>query len=224
MQNNNASVELYYWPIRGLVASVQNLLEYLHIPYTRTNYKTQEEWQKIKASLPVDFPNLPYLKDADTIITESTAIIVYLTIKANRKEMNGKEEDRVRFVQLNGIIQDIILGVNLPAYTSKDLEELKNSIKQFADVRSKARLEGLDALLGKQDWLLGYLTYLDFILVEHLERVSLYDEELGTEVLKSYPKLTAYLKRFQEIPEIKAFRESDRFLKRPVLMDVAIWK
>jgi len=64
----------------------------------------------------------------------------------------------------------------------------------------KYKFSGLNEILGKREWALGYLTCLDFILAELIERFTDMDKEIGSKVATDYPNLQAHFKRFLELP------------------------
>ena len=222
---NNNQVILGYWDFRGLGEPLKTALEYLNIPYIMELYSTdsEEEWFQKKEQAEYLFPNLPYLIDGDKTITESEAILVHICLKAGRYEMLGKHQDRVEFIQFSNIIYDIYKAFTRPLFDNKTIDSFKNNISSVVNEFQK-KLTGLNEALGKREWLLGYLTYLDFILGELIERLSQIDEEIGTEITRDYPNLIAHMKRFVEIPRIREYRQSERFKARPHNAHLAIWK
>lgn len=44
------------------------------------------------------------------------------------------------------------------------------------------------------------------------------------EILNDYKNLQAFLKRFEELPKIKAYMQSDEFMKRPCNNKSAGWR
>jgi glutathione S-transferase len=218
------NVTLGYWDIRGLGEPIKALLEYLRIPYSQDKYGKTDEWKAKKSTMNMDFPNLPYLIDGEKSLSETEAILGYLCLKANKPEMLGKPEDAIEFIQLKGIVGDIQNGITRPSYGSKSLEEFKKACDDFVLGGGKYKFDGIEAILGKREWLLGYLTYLDFWFVELVERFEDIDKEVGTKIIANYPNLQAYVKRFLELPEIKEYRQSGRFQARPHNNYMAIWK
>lgn len=75
----NKQMTLCYWNIRGLGSSIRNLLRYVGADYQDVsvefagapNYR--ENWLKVKYTLGLDFPNLPYLVDGDLKLTQVSA-------------------------------------------------------------------------------------------------------------------------------------------------------
>jgi len=221
MATNN--LILGYWNSRGMGEQVRTLLAYLDLPYELKVYNTFDDWAPFKASAQFPFPNLPYLTDGDKTITETEAIQAHLCLKAKRPDLLGKNEDRVQFIQLRGVISDFNNAMIGPCYTNSSVEEYKKSVEATMG-RYGSKLKDLDKILEKNEWLLGYLTYLDFFLAEIIERFTLMDSEIGTCVTKDYPNLQAHAKRFVELPAIKAYRESDKYKTRPHNGYSAVWK
>jgi len=216
-------VTLGYWAIRGVAETARTLMEHLQIPYDQEIYTDQQTWETKKANFGHRFANLPYLIDGEKTLTETDAIFAYICLKAGKPEMAGKPDDLIDFLQIKGVIGDIRQGLSRAVYGAKEKEDIKKTLDALMAGKGNAKLDDLNEILGQKDWLLGYLTYLDFILVELLERFSDMDAELGTTVMGKYSNLQAYLKRFLELPGVKEYRASDRFKARPYNMLTAKW-
>ncbi len=75
-------------------------------------------------------------------------------------------------------------------------------------------LEKLSKVLGKNDWLCGKdITYIDFLFHETLDCLFKHNPD----ILK-FPNLTDYLRRFKELPKIKEYMSSPRWVEVPFLM------
>lgn len=71
-------MELRYWSLRGRPEPIKMLLNYLKLDYTFKGYELTEykQWHEVdKPQLNTFFPNLPYLRDGEEVITESDAIV-----------------------------------------------------------------------------------------------------------------------------------------------------
>ena len=81
-------IELGYWKIRGLVGGARVMLEHAGAEWNETFYEAHQkedgswdrsEWTNVKATPEIQknfaFPNLPWLKDGDVCISQSTAIL-----------------------------------------------------------------------------------------------------------------------------------------------------
>jgi len=219
---DSSKVILGYWNMRGFAEPIRMFLEYLDIPYVEKKYDEVEEWLPERQSGVIPFPNLPYLRDGDYSVTESEAILAYLAIKAKKSELTGKDEDKARFVQLSGVISDQKLCEY--AYWAKDMDDLRQKCEVWKSWWGLSKLPGLNDLLGKNEWLMGYFTYLDLMFAEATERTRDMDAECGTNILTDYPNIIAHQKRVHELPAIKAYRQTDRFQPRPYWRPVAFWK
>lgn len=84
---------LGYWKIRGLAQHLRLLMAHTGIKFEEKSYfeDSRSLWfEGDKKTIKTPFPNLPYLKDGEFIITESTAIQRYIVRKSNNKELLGK--------------------------------------------------------------------------------------------------------------------------------------
>ena len=80
-------IEIGYWKIRGLVGGIRVLLEHVGEEWKESQYEAhfkddlwdRSEWQNIKKSEEVQskfaFPNIPWMKDGDVCLSQSTAIL-----------------------------------------------------------------------------------------------------------------------------------------------------
>ncbi|XP_071624578.1 uncharacterized protein [Heliangelus exortis] len=89
-------VTLGYWDIRGLAHAVRLLLEYTETPCQERRYRPgaapdfdHSDWTNEKEKLGLDFPNLPYLIDGPTKLTQSNAILRYIARKHGMGEAEG---------------------------------------------------------------------------------------------------------------------------------------
>lgn len=218
-------VTLGYWDIRGLAESIRTFLEYLQIPYDQEKFTKYEDWVERKSKMNIRFVNLPFLIEEGKIVVESEAILARLSQIANKPDLAGKEQDRIEFIQIQGVVNDIIKGIDQCFYGGhKTEEEVKKKAEGFMGWRGASKFKDLDSLLSEREWALGYLTYLDFRLVEYLERLADLDRELGTKTVSDYPNLQAYIKRLYELPGVKEYRASSRFQARPHNFFMAAWK
>nr|XP_054917571.1 glutathione S-transferase class-mu 26 kDa isozyme 1-like [Dermacentor andersoni] len=65
----------------------------------------------------------------------------------------------------------------------------------------------------------GRLTYVDFLLYEGLD----WHREFKAETLQRYPHIVEYLKRFEELPNIKEYFASGRHKKWPISSHLRKW-
>lgn len=62
------------------------------------------------------------------------------------------------------------------------------------------------------------LTYVDFIAYENIDQARLL---LGEDILDQTPNIKEFMKRFEELPNLKEYFASDRFQQFPILTERA---
>jgi hypothetical protein len=135
-------LKIGYWKIRGLIAPVRYILEYLGVPYEEVQYEQGDApdydrscWFSVKEKLGLDFPNLPYLIDGDVQITESSAIMRYITNQYASKAFGGKKDvDSANIDMMFGVVSDIKSAATGHCYGSGD----KNAVIEISN-----RMEGV---------------------------------------------------------------------------------
>lgn len=102
------------------------------------------------------------------------------------------------------------------ALIAPNFEESRKKYEDNLDNTLKAWDEHLQGKL----WVLGdRLTYVDFLFYECLD----WNYELKPEAFQLYPVLLAYLKRFEELPNIKKHMCSGKYSKYPILGPMVKW-
>eukprot|EP01016_Furgasonia_blochmanni_P002662 TRINITY_DN11036_c0_g1_i1.p1 TRINITY_DN11036_c0_g1~~TRINITY_DN11036_c0_g1_i1.p1 ORF type:complete len:213 (+),score=72.48 TRINITY_DN11036_c0_g1_i1:61-639(+) len=180
------------------------------IPYVNKRYASKDDWFGVdKPALDTPFPNLPYLKDGDKIITESSAIILHIILRSGKLELLGKTvDDKVLVVQLRGVIMD----ARVPLF--REPTNYIEVTRKIIEDHCKTSLKKLSTHLGDKQYLVGdYITFADLYMIEFLEHLL----GIDAEVLKEFPNLDGLHKRYLEIPQINSYRVSDRFLAKPIL-------
>nr|XP_048299440.1 glutathione S-transferase Mu 2-like isoform X1 [Myodes glareolus] len=146
---------LGYWDIRGLCHAIRLFLEYTDSSYEEKRYTTgnaadfdRSQWLNDKFKLGLDFPNLPYLIDGSTKITQSNAILRYLGRKHNL--CGETEEERIRIDILEKQVMDtrfqLVMVCYSPEFEKQRLEYLKG-------LPEKMKL--YSEFLGKRPWFAG---------------------------------------------------------------------
>ena len=104
---------LGYWAIRGLAERIRQLLEYLGFSYSEERYEGAEgrkkwfEVDKPKLSHKNPALTLPFLIDGEKVVAESDAILIYLSHKAGRVDLLGRNADeQVLLATAHGIYKD----------------------------------------------------------------------------------------------------------------------
>ncbi|XP_054660004.1 glutathione S-transferase 2 isoform X2 [Grus americana] len=148
-------VTLGYWDIRGLAHAIRLLLEYTETPYQERQYRPgpapdfdPSDWTNEKEKLGLDFPNLPYLIDGPTKLTQSNAILRYIARKHN---MCGEtEEEILRVDMLENQIMDLRMSFSQLCY-NPDFEKLKPAYLE----QLPGKLRELSRFLGSRPWFAG---------------------------------------------------------------------
>lgn len=202
---------LGYWKTRGTAQAIRLLLAHTGESFTEEFYEigpgpefSRDEWLDVKDNLDLDFPNLPYYIDGENKVTNSAAILRYLGRKHNICGKTEKERIRVDIIAeelkelRDGFIRLCYLDYKMlrPKYK----KELPKKLKPFQN------------FLGKNKFLAGEeVTYVDFVLYELIDVHNvMFPECLEKTNLKDYHA------RVADLPKVKEFMASDKFLKGPI--------
>lgn len=205
-----------YWTLRGLGQASRFVLEYTGEEYEDVRFdalNNKEKWQEEKAKNPhgLEFPNLPFYVDGDVKLTQSSAILHHLA-KRHGLAGSGSDADWRRLDLLEGVLGDVRMTFAWLCYGAKD-EESFNKQRPMMKERIMPMLKQLSAALGAQQWLLGdKISFVDFLLYDVLSNWL----ELEKDLLGELPTLQQLRTRFEALPAIKAFMQSDRFIKWPI--------
>uniref|UniRef100_A0A674H6Z0 Glutathione S-transferase n=1 Tax=Taeniopygia guttata TaxID=59729 RepID=A0A674H6Z0_TAEGU len=213
-------VTLGYWDIRGLAHAIRLLLEYTDTPYQERQYRPgpapdydPSDWTNEKEKLGLDFPNLPYLIDGPTKLTQSNAILRYIARKHN---MCGEtEEEKQRVDLLENQLMDLRMSFARLCY-SPDFEKLKPAYLE----QLPQKLQELSRFLGSRPWFAGQkITFVDFLAYDVLDQQRMFVPECPE--LKG--NLARFLQRFEALDKISAYMSSGRFMKTPIFWRLAKW-
>lgn len=204
----DSKLTVAYWDCQAAGHPTRLLLAYHKIDFEDKAYVVGEgdEWfKKDKLSLNTNFPNLPYIKDGDFVLTESGAVIQYAALKTGNEELLGKTKlDEIRIAQFAGVLRDQLLklyevtGVKEEAERDKFFEE---KIAPFTEKISK--------VLGDKSYCIGYLTYVDFPLAFQSDVLM----RMRPEYLKKWPNLVAHRDRIWNSEGVQAYRKSKTYPK-----------
>ena len=104
----------------------------------------------------------------------------------------------------------------VPLFFSKDYEKDLANFK----VSALQRFDKFKGLLGEKDYMAGRLTWVDFVLAEYLQGMTL----LMPDVIYNYPTLIAYIERFWAFPEFQDYFKSDRWDEHSIIPHFCAWK
>lgn len=214
MDSSSSSLILGYWAIRGLAEPVRLLLEYLNISYKEEKYITVEDKERwlstIKPNLDTPFPNLPYLIDNGKVITETDAILFYISCKANRKDLFGSSDEEIlKLTQIRGVLKDFSRIISSLTYNPNFNEKLKNDTLEnelFPYINKIIKFIGENYyLIGKE------FKYVDLFFYENIEILQVLEPNL----FNIFPALKKYWENFRKLNNIEKYLESGRFIARP---------
>jgi len=177
-----------------------------------------KDWQHIRSTLDMPFPNLPYLIDTSENnpiqLTQSNAILRHL---ARRYDFYGdSESERAAIDVLQDQAYDFRNEIIKPAYTPG--EEYSDLYEQFATHTLPKYLHSFEKYLagsGDEKHFIGNrLSLVDFVLYELLWQMTLMVPHSIT--ASNRPTLFAFIKHFQSIPLVAAYTESGNYIKHPI--------
>ncbi|KAF0290812.1 Glutathione S-transferase Mu 1 [Amphibalanus amphitrite] len=205
-----------YWTLRGLGQASRFILEYTGEEYQDVRFdaiNAKEKWQEEKTKNPhgLEFPNLPFYVDGDIKLTQSAAILHHLAKKHGLAGANTEEEWR-RLDLLEGVLGDVRMTFAWLCYGCRD-EASFSAQRPVMRERVTPVIKQLSASLGSKQWLLGdKISYIDFLLYDVLSNWL----ELEKDLLDELPNLQQFRARFEALPAIKTYMQSERFIKWPL--------
>lgn len=205
-----SKITIAYWGIKGRGEPLRHIAAYTGLDFENKLYTDPNEWfGKDKPALKSEFPNLPYILDGDVVVTESEACALYLIHKSKKLDLVGTNaEEVVHLTQIKGVLNDT-LNALYKVGMNKDLSEA-DLAKGIQD-NVVPKVTNLAKHLGNKEWFLGRLTLVDFFFVQVLKHLS-----LNSTIVKDL-NLCEYIKRYDELPAIKAYTASDKDVKGPFL-------
>jgi glutathione S-transferase len=197
-----------YWKVRGLGQHLRLLLAYTGVDFEEVQYENREQWfDADKKNLGFDFPNLPYLIDGDFKLTESAAIAKYIINRSGKTDLLGKNvEDSGLVNNLIGVLTDALKDIK-GLFWNKDYENLKIEYLE----KARPKLDAIKKFVGDNQFAIGYLTLVDFLLAENLY----YFETLYPSEKSNYGFWWRIRHNFESLPEIKAYYTRPTALKGP---------
>lgn len=222
-------VYLVFWDFRGLKEAIVKLLEYCGVNYeSHTINKLKDDWPSLKSFLfsqGVEFPNLPYISHKGKVLSESLAIKAYIAEEFEHQELLPKMHQYVDFLEINGIIVDLLAALIGPSYTSQSIAEFKSTLQESLENHS-LKLEGLAKLLKTRKWLLGdQLSILDFRFSDTIEVMLAINEDLQMNDFNiDFSSFRRYFADFSQLPAIAAYKQSSRYQERPYFSRYGAWR
>ncbi len=228
--DEHARLTLGYWGIRGLAQPIRFLLVCAQVPFSEvrlgvfqdgtlmTEAQEEEDWQSLRGTLDMPFPNLPYLIDSGENpplqLTQSNAILRFL---ARRYDFYGDtESERVKIDVLQDEAYDFRNAIINTAYTRGD--DYTAAYEHFAAHTLPKYLDGFESYLAARRNPLFFvgsrLSLVDFVLYELLWQMTLMVPVSIS--AHTRPTLLAYIQHFETIPQIASYRRSDNYITHPI--------
>ena len=182
------------------------------------NPAESKEWQETKQSLPLDFPNVPYLYDGDVKISQSVAILRYLGRKFFLDGMDDAEKTRIDLIEQQ-ILDWRNQGVNV-FYDKNKTDDFEKLCEDYRKTLPDKML-ALSKFLGDRKFLAGgtKASYVDFLAYEYLD----VQEQFSPGLFDNTPNIKEYVERIRNLPNVKAYMTSDRFKEMPIYNLHAKW-
>lgn len=201
--------ELGYWKIRGLGQALRVQLAYCGVDFTDKMYEVNQledggwdtsDWTSVKPTLGMPYPNLPYIIDGETKLSETMAIHKYIAMKWKPELMGKGAAEKARVEMLAANFYPIKEKSTVPMYFGEhEGDALKDHIVETIQPMMQAFV---DATSGST-WVAGEnMTWLDFFYAEFLEFI---DVSLDGRFAAEFPSLKEYLERFKSLPAVQEF-------------------
>lgn len=205
----SSEITLGYWNLRGLCHSVRLLLKHAGVKYNEVLYDegkfmdSENSWFKVKPTLGLDFPNLPYLLDGDMKLTQSVAILRYLGRKYNMAPESEAERVKIDVLEMQ-IIDWRTEGFRLWYQPKEQFEKDKPEYEK----KTRTRMVDLAKAFGSGPFILGNkLTHMDFMLYEYLDNQRRFIPGL----LNEHKVLNDFVAAIEALPEVKKYLESKEY-------------
>jgi len=160
---------LGYWKIRGLAAQIRYMFAYCKVDFEDKLYECGDApdfdktcWTDVKQTLGFEYPNLPYLIDGKTQITETKAIMKYIAKKYKPGLLGASSADVGRIEMLAAHVDKLKGEATMPCYVSGDAAAIIETCRPLLAALMKAK--------GGNKWLAtANLSWLDFYFAELLD-------------------------------------------------------
>jgi len=203
-------IEFGYWTYRGRGQALRFLLEFTGLPYEDKRYNNDNnDWWDAKKTIELDFPNLPYIIQKNGLhLSQSKAILHHLARITNLMPTQKSDLNRVEIIefQVDDLREQFRLFCIPLNYLDSKEKYIANAKESFGRV---------DKFLEKNQqshWCVKDLSYVDFFVYEVCWKVNFFDSS----IFAKCPRILKLMKSFEEIPKIKQYMESSRYLRLPM--------
>ena len=200
-------ITIGYWKIKARVEPLRYLLEYLQVPYKEITYINFKDYFPIKKKLGLDFPNLPYLKDGEINISETSALEDYIIFKTKREDLLGKnQEEKIIHIEIREVIKDISRAIYFIAF-KKDYKKAYITKRDFV---LKKKLKYLSNFLKDKKYFLKDITFSDFLFTYYLDMLMKVEDFLNENYcVDDFDNLRNLYNRVRDLKRIKNYIEND---------------
>ena len=203
-------IELGYYNIKGLLEPSRWICHHYKLDFVEWNPKSEHDWEIKKKELG-PMASLPYLKDGDFILCETTnvprCIPYYLAHKAGHPEFMGEDgRERAEMRMLESMLDDIRVQCFDIIKQGPGFDH-QAALKQLFDKSGPAyqKLVYLSAKLGDREFFFNHLTWLDFMMQFTTRFCSaIMYSQFGHTPFADFPNIVALLARVSSLEGVKA--------------------
>lgn len=197
--------------IKGAMEPVKMLLEYLHLSYSGIKQEldalkpmqcSNEQWDKMKEALLVEFPISGNIDDFDIklMLSCSLATCKYLAHKYKPK-MAGSAMNE--FAEIDTLL---FLAHDIRNMLIDAQEENWEAKREQVMGKISEKLEFVNKFLRARIWLSGkQVSIADFIFCELLEYITSIDSLCN---IQKFPNCLKLLRKFNAIPEVSKYKKT----------------
>lgn len=204
--------------MQGLAENIRFALASAGVKWQEEEIHTDEQWAGLKPNVGLDFPNLPYLEVDGFKMSESSAILHYVSKKFKPSLLGKTAEEEAKILEIINVLGDVRKEFFQAVYAS----DVKEKFQAFNSNQSASTKIGLIAkYLGDKKFLLGdeisladiCLSTFLFTLNKMYKSVGLHENSIFT----NHPSLHFLYKRiYLEADGIKEYVASETWKKTPI--------
>ena len=218
---------LGYFETRGLAQPIRLLLNYAGVNFNDKRHKfgpgntmaeadtIKKDWLAEKFTLGLDFPNIPYYIDGDLKLTQSLAILRHLARKHGLTATDEKSLTQQDVVEQQ--LSDLRTALSMQLIYNRPDDKQKE--QKIIDDVIVPHLQLLSKFLGSNQWLVGRLTYVDFMAYETFDIIR----NFTPETFDKFPVLKEFMSRFESLEPIKKYMSSPQYISWPFTGPFSKW-